>query len=68
MGMLPEDSIARLAPIKDCGHPFCRECVRERIVSQIRVTPLSRFVSNVYGGAREEPSGTMSGAGDASRR
>ncbi|KAH9988131.1 hypothetical protein BJV77DRAFT_1061466 [Russula vinacea] len=26
MDTLPEDSIARIEP---CGHPFCRECVRE---------------------------------------
>jgi len=32
MGTLPEESIARIEP---CGHPFCRECVRELIVSQI---------------------------------
>jgi hypothetical protein len=32
MGTFPEESIARIEP---CGHPFCRECVRELIVSQI---------------------------------
>ena len=32
MDTLPEDSIARIEP---CGHPFCRECVRGFIVSQI---------------------------------
>ena len=32
MDTLPEDSMARIEP---CGHPFCRECVRGFIVSQI---------------------------------
>ena len=32
MDTLPEDSIARIEP---CGHPFCRECIRGFIVSQI---------------------------------
>ena len=30
---LPEESITRIEP---CGHPFCRECVRGYIVSQIK--------------------------------
>ncbi|KAF8491334.1 hypothetical protein F5888DRAFT_1807494 [Russula emetica] len=40
MGTLPEESIARIEP---CGHPF------------YRVTPLPSLMSNVYGGARQQP-------------
>jgi len=32
MDTLPEDSMARIEP---CGHPFCRDCVRGHITSQI---------------------------------
>ena len=32
MDTLPEESIARIDP---CGHPFCRDCVRGLIESQI---------------------------------
>jgi hypothetical protein len=32
MDRFPEESVARIEP---CGHPYCRECVRGLIVSQI---------------------------------
>ena len=32
MDTLPEESIARIDP---CGHPFCRDCVRGLVESQI---------------------------------
>jgi Ring finger domain len=32
MDTLPEDTVAHIKP---CGHPFCRDCVRGLIVSQI---------------------------------
>jgi hypothetical protein len=32
MDTLPEESIARIEP---CGHPFCRDCVRGFVSSQI---------------------------------
>jgi hypothetical protein len=32
MDTFPEESVARIEP---CGHPYCRECVRGLIVSQI---------------------------------
>lgn len=33
METVPEESIAHIEP---CGHPFCKECVRGLIVSQIQ--------------------------------